>query len=194
MKSTHLALILLLSAGICLGRPLYVLAGEPIVQEDYRDVCPIHVDPNQDDEYDHLLSAVPHDPNAWLVMYGAYDRPLLTYHPNGFPISVILQSSKNNRGRLQTDANGVTHLLADLPPGERFWAFIRLEDSPPPPLEPKVKVFLIIFDVLAEHQAPILARLHYIQRKFMEACKTYGWNGADRQGPAAKAWLADWRG
>lgn len=85
-------LMSLVFVGVCLGRPLYVLAADPnaCIQSDYRNTMDFEIpyeDPN--DSFGAILGPIPNDSNSWNVAEGAWKRDWAKYcDPEGDPIAI----------------------------------------------------------------------------------------------------------
>lgn len=92
----RIMLLLLCGAALCSAKPVYVLGQQPCIQADYRQVCPISIDPNALVGVEAVLPPIPNDPNTWTLPAGPWSRALLTCDPDGDDIVVEVGSSKDN--------------------------------------------------------------------------------------------------
>jgi hypothetical protein len=104
------------------------------VQQDYRQVCPIQVDPN--------LLAIgpliapagfdPNDPNnveSWTIEWGKTNRLLLPCDPDGDPTVVELVATNSTQANVVTNSDDDVVLVAFCAPGLAWW-HLRVTDIP----------------------------------------------------------------
>jgi len=170
MKRVTLALLLgTFLCDLCPGTTAVLVASEnACVQDNYQFVTSLDLDPNivfaNEPEaatadpnvvVNALLGPIPHDPDTWTVIPGAFDRLMETCDADGDPVGIVIVSSKDGRAKL-VDVGGATHLQATVAPGD-YWVFVRITDVPPAPLKAKSQLLLIAFNVRSNvNNGPVL--------------------------------------
>ena len=150
--------------GTASGSPLYLLDGNACVQANYQNACPYDLDPNLV-ALGSILGPVPLDPNTWTILFGKFNREILTCDPDGDPVDVELIATNCGGSAIQHDPNaGTWTLTCEALPGLRWW-HIRGTDRGDyiDPLTRDVVIVAMVENRL--NHKPVLARLQ--QRKLM---------------------------